>query len=242
VCGRFTLSKSGSEIAAHFGLRTVPAFAPRYNVAPGQDVAVVRLETDPTQADGARQLELRRWGLLPSWAKEPNDGARLFNARLETVDTKPSFRAAFKRRRALVPADGYYEWQAARGGKLPHHLALPEGALFAMAAIYEHWDDGQGQELETVALLTCEAVGASRDVHTRMPVLLSPSAYTAWLDPATDPADALALCEPGIALGLEARRVGKRVNNVSNDDPGCLELEPLPLFAPGPLSGQEIDD
>ncbi len=131
-----------------------------------------------------------------------------------------------------MPADGYYEWQAARGGKLPHHLALPGGALFAMAAIYEHWDDGQGQQLETVALLTCEAVGAVREVHTRMPVLLSPSAYSLWLDPATDPAEALALCEPGIARGLEARRVGKRVNRVSNDDPACLELEPLPLFGP----------
>lgn len=234
MCGRFTLSRSGAEIAAHFDLPAIPALARRYNVAPGQDVAVVLVGAD--RSDGARgdvdarRLELRRWGLLPGWAKTPNDGSRRINARLETVATKPSFRAAFKTRRALVPADGYYEWQVARGAKLPYHLALPDGALFAIAAIYEHWEDKTGRALETVALLTCEAIGDIREIHTRMPVILSPAAYAAWLDPSTDASDALALCEPGLALSLEAKRVGKRVNRVSHDDPACLELEALPLF------------
>ncbi len=226
VCGRFTLSKSASEIAAHFDLPDVPALARRYNVAPGQDVAVVAF--DP--AEDARRLELRRWGLVPGWAKTPGDGARRINARVETVQTKPAFRDALRRRRGLVPADGFYEWKEAPGGKLPHHLALPGGALFAMAAVVEHWEDAEGRSVDSVAVLTTEAVEPIREIHGRMPVILAPGDYAAWLDPATDPAEALALCRPGPARTLQAKPVGKRVNDVRNDDPECLELEPLPLF------------
>lgn len=225
VCGRFTLSRSAAEIAEHFDLPDVPALAPRYNVAPGQDIAVVRAE-----AGSGRALDMRRWGFVPAFARRADERPPPINARLETAHEKKSFRDALRRRRCLVPADGFYEWQAQGSRKLPHHLALAGGGLFAMAGLFEDWEDAEGRVLRSVVLLTTEAQGAARDIHHRMPVILSAEQAQLWLDPAWDGADAAGRLTPEVALGLRGRPVGRRVNDVRNDDAACLELEPLPLF------------
>lgn len=246
VCGRFTLSKSASEIAAHFDLPELPAlgmgfpeavgvqatssdaaaWAPRYNVAPGQDIAVI---LGPASSED-RRLELRRWGFVPGFARTADEGPRPINARIESAHEKKSFRDAMRRRRCLVPADGFYEWKKEGARKLPHHLALPVGTLFAMAALHEEWEDEEGRVLRTVVLLTTEAEGPARAIHHRMPVILTPEQQELWLDPKWDAADAATRLEASAAMELLARPVGKRVNDVRNDDPACLELEPLPLF------------
>lgn len=229
MCGRFTLSHSGVEIAQHFDL---PALAPlidwvpRFNIAPSQDIAVVRVAAET----GERCFETRRWGLLPGWAKSEQDGARLINARLETAHEKPAFREALRRRRCLVPADGFYEWKTEGRRKLPHHLSLSEGALFAMAGLYESWQDSEGRVVRSVAILTMAASGPVAAIHARMPVILAPQSYAAWLEPSWDGAGASERCPPGPATCLSARPVGKRVNDVRHDDASCLEFDPLPLF------------
>lgn len=179
---------------------------------------------------GERRFETRRWGLVPGWAKSDQEGAGWINARLESAQEKPAFRKALRRRRCLVPADGFYEWKSEGGRKLPHHLALPGRALFAMAGLHETWQDGEGRILRSVAVLTMEASGPVAAIHGRMPVILAPEAYAAWLDPSWDGSAAHELCPPGPARLVKARPVGKRVNDVRNDDAACLELEPLPLF------------
>lgn len=239
VCGRFTLSKSASEIAAHFdlpelttlgmgfpgsagiegGARDSAAWAPRYNVAPGQDIPVV---LGPASSD-ERRLELRRWGLVPGFARSASEGPRPINARLETAHEKKTFRDALRRRRCLVPADGFYEWKKDGGRTLPHHLALARGELFAMAALHEEWEGENGEVVRTVVLLTTEAVGPAREIHTRMPVILTREQQEAWLDPGWDGAGADERISPTAALDLLARPVGKRVNDVRHDDPACLE-------------------
>ena len=225
VCGRFTLSKSGAEIAAQFDLSDGLELVPRYNVAPRQEIAVIV----PTSGRG-RQLELRQWGLLPGFALRPDEGQRPINARIETVHEKKSFREALRKRRCLVVADGFYEWKEEGGRKLPHFMRLPDGELFAMAGLHEDWEGPEGEVLRTVVILTTAAKGPVEEIHGRMPVMLSEAQQGQWLDPDWDGAGLTERIRPGLALDLTTKPVGKRVNNVRNDDPGCLELDPLPLF------------
>jgi putative SOS response-associated peptidase YedK len=231
MCGRFTLTRSAAEVAEHFGLVELPPLAPRYNVAPGQAVAVVRR---PPRSE-APWLELRRWGLIPHFARTASGGLRAINARIETAATRPAFRGALRRRRCLVPADGFYEWgPAGARQRRPHWIALEGGVLFAMAGLYETWRAPDGAELETCAVITTEAEGAVRALHPRMPLLLAPEAYAAWLDPARgEDAVAEALGRTAPARRLVARRVGARVNDPRHDAPDCLAPDPeevLPLF------------
>jgi putative SOS response-associated peptidase YedK len=231
MCGRFTLTRSAAEIAAHFGLGPLPELAPRFNIAPTQEAPIVRV-----RSSGQRVLELRRWGLVPPWAKDVAVGARMINARVESVAERPAFRDALRRRRCLVPADGFYEWQGRTGRRRPHHLALPDGGLFAIAGLFERWLGPGGEAVDSFTLLTRPAQGAVAALHDRMPLIVDPAGYPAWLDrAASDPAALLAALPEALGARLVARPVDTRVNDVRNDDPACLaparEVE-LPLFPP----------
>jgi putative SOS response-associated peptidase YedK len=229
MCGRFTLTRSAAEVAEHFGLGSLPELAPRFNVAPTQEAPIVRL-----RSTGERVLEWRRWGLVPPWAKDATGGARMINARIESVAERPAFREALRRRRCLVPADGFYEWQGRAGRRRPHHLALPGGALFALAGLYERWLGPGGEAVDSFTVLTRPARGVVAGLHDRMPLIVDPPGYAAWLDrTAGEPARLLAALPGALGASLVARPVDTRVNDVRNDDPACLAPPPaaeLPLF------------
>jgi putative SOS response-associated peptidase YedK len=229
MCGRFTLTRSAAEVASHFGLGEVSGLSPRFNVAPTQEAPIVRV-----RSSGGRVLEMRRWGLVPPWAKDVAVGARMINARVESVAERRAFRGALGRRRCLVPADGFYEWQGRAGRRRPHHLALPDGGLFAIAGLYERWVGPGGEAVDSFTLLTRPAQGAVAALHDRMPLIVDPAGYAAWLDRASgDPTALLAGLPEALGARLVARPVDTRVNDVRNDDPACLapprEAE-LPLF------------
>jgi putative SOS response-associated peptidase YedK len=227
MCGRYTLTSSAEDVAREFELATVPDLRPRYNVAPGQLVPVVRVDDE-----GRRALVHHRWGLVPSWAKDPSIGHRMINARSETVGEKPAFRSAFRRRRCLVPADGFYEWSGPKKARRAHWIRVGDG-LFAIAGLFECWHppppsgDASNEPLWTCTLLTTEANAAIRPLHDRMPVVIEQRDYEAWLDPTLDEREAVAAyLVPVPPDRIEVVDVGPRVNDVRNDDPGCLEPAP----------------
>jgi putative SOS response-associated peptidase YedK len=226
MCGRFTLTTTPEEVARHFDLDEIPLLSPRFNVAPGQPIASISLAAE----GGRRVLAFRRWGLIPAWAKDPRIGSRMINARFETAAEKPSFRSAFRKRRCLVSADGFYEWAARTGApKQPHHIALPERRCFAIAGLWESWRDPEGASLESCTLLTTSANAKLRAVHDRMPVILDPGDYAAWLDPRLSDAAWLSRIALGApAEALEVHAVGRRVNDPRFDDAACLEAASLP--------------
>jgi putative SOS response-associated peptidase YedK len=227
MCGRFTLTDPDQDLAEQFDLPEIPALEPRYNIAPTQAVAAVRVA-----AGGAvRELVLLRWGLIPFWAKDPEIGARLINARSETVAEKPAFRDAFKRRRCLVVADGFYEWQKQQGKKQPFYIRLRAGQPFAFAGLWERWRGAEESIVESCTLLTTSPNGLMQPLHNRMPVILQPRDYELWLDPGVVRAELLQpLLVPYPAEEMEAYPVSRRVNSPDNDDPRCIEpLAPAPL-------------
>jgi len=226
MCGRYTVTATPEAIARHFELREVPELRPRFNVAPMQPVPVVRATPE------GRRLDLLRWGLVPPWAKDPRSGSRMVNARAERAASAPAFRAALRARRCLLPSDGFYEWQGARGARRPFHLRLASHELFAFAGLWERWRSPEGEPLETCTVLTTDANGAVRPIHDRMPVILAPGAYTRWLDPELrDPAALADLLRPLPDDALELRPVSCAVNDVRHDDPSCLgPPEEMPLF------------
>jgi putative SOS response-associated peptidase YedK len=217
MCGRYELHANPAAIALAFGLAWPPDIAPRYNIAPMQQVPIVRVN-----AHGERELVQVRWGLVPRWAKHPSIGARMINARAETVATKPAFRMAFQRHRCLLPADGFYEWQVrADGSKQPIHIGMKDGSLFGLAGLYERWLTPEGDPLDTCTILTTDANALLRRLHDRMPVIVPREAFEQWLDPATpDPAE---LLTPFDAARMAAWPVDARVNSVRNDDAACIE-------------------
>jgi putative SOS response-associated peptidase YedK len=173
---------------------------------------------------GTRELALFRWGLIPSWAKDPAIGNRMINARSETVANKPSFRSAFRRRRCLVPADGFYEWGKIGGAKQPFFIHMQEESPFAIAGLWEHWQDSEGNEIETCTLLTTEANALLATIHKRMPVILNPGDYARWLDPdSSDPVALHNLLMPYPADAMAFRAVSLHVNNPRNEGPACQE-------------------
>lgn len=205
-----------------FGLDQVPHVEPRYNIAPTQVTGVVRA------ADGARRWAPMQWGLVPSWAKDPSMGARMINARSETVADKPAYRAAFRRRRCLVPAGGFYEWHAIDDRtKQPMAIRLTDRELFAMAGLWETWESPDGV-LETFTIITCPANKALESFHERMPVILAESAWSTWLDEGLGESgydrDALQrLLVPYPADAMEAYPVSRQVNSPKNDEPALLD-------------------
>jgi putative SOS response-associated peptidase YedK len=221
VCGRFTLTRSGRELAQAFALEESPAAAARFNIAPTQEVLAVR------QEESGRRIASLRWGLVPHWASDPTIGNRMINARSETVSEKRAYRDAFRRRRCLVAADGFYEWAAGRSPRIPHLFRVRRGGIFGIAGLWESWSDPAGGRLESCTLLTTDANAAVRPLHDRMPVILDPDAYDAWLSPETADLDALrGLLAPCPADWLESTPVCTRINDPRNDDPACLEPPP----------------
>ncbi len=224
MCGRYSLIATAEELQALFKLlaldeRLIP---PRYNIAPTQPIVVVR------EGDNGRELVPMRWGLLPSWVKDPDDFPLLINARAEGIAQKPSFRAAFKRRRCLVPASGFYEWQASGGkSKQPHWIGPGKGGLIAFAGLWETWIGGDGSEIDTVAIVTRKANAALQPVHHRMPVLIEPDDFDLWLSESADPKAAEMLLSAAADETLVAVPVSTRVNRVANDDASLWEaVEP----------------
>jgi putative SOS response-associated peptidase YedK len=216
MCGRYELHSQPAAIALAFGLPWPPDVAPRYNIAPMQQVPVVRVN-----ARGERELVQVRWGLVPRFASDPSIGARMINARAETVATRGAFRHALARRRCLVPADGFYEWQVLAAGKQPVHVARRDGAPFGMAGLYERWRSPDGEVLDTCTILTTRANALLRPVHDRMPVIIAPADYARWLDASRQDIDDLLAPAPDEAL--RAQPVSTRVNAVRNDDAALIE-------------------
>jgi putative SOS response-associated peptidase YedK len=217
MCGRYALHANPDVIALQFGV-AVPALGPRYNICPGTDVLAVR-----TDSSGARRAMTLRWGLVPHWAKDPSLGPKLANARGESLEERPAFRDAFLRARCLVPASGYYEWKSAGRVKQPWYLAPSDAALFGLAGITALWHGPQGP-VRSVALITTPANALSARIHDRMPLVIAPEDYAAWLDRRNDDRDALkALVRPYPAERMHAHPVSPRVNTPEHDDAGLVE-------------------
>ncbi len=210
MCGRVTLYHDAQEVAERFAAEVEPLLEPRYNIAPTQPVAAVLQET-------TRQVQWLRWGLVPSWAKDIGIGSRLINARVETIAEKPSFRTALARRRCLIPADGFYEWQEAdnpeEGGRTPMHIRRRDGALFAFAGLWDEWHGGDGAPLRTCTIITGTPNPLIAPIHDRMPMILRPEDENGWLDPGPhDVQSLLSLLAPYPASEMEAYAVSRKVN------------------------------
>lgn len=219
MCGRFTLSQSGEAVATAFDLEEVPTVPPRYNIAPTQPIAVIRSTIEHPQ----REFTYLSWGLVPSWSKDPKIGARLINARAETLAEKPSFRAAFKRRRCLILADGFYEWQRSPEGKQPYYFHLENHQPFAFGGLWEHWENGNGDVIESCTIITTTANEVLSSIHDRMPVILPPKGYDLWLDPTIEKdKDLHTLLRPYAAEEMVSYPVSPSVNNPRHDSPDCI--------------------
>lgn len=218
MCGRYTLTTPPDLVQQHFRLSEIPGdLKPRYNISPSQRVAVV-----PSGAE--RRAEWFRWGLVPSWAKDPAIGNKLINARGETVAEKPSFRSAFRKRRCLVLADGFYEWKGEAPPKVPMRIRLKSKEPFAFAGLWETWRPPDGEPVRSCTIITTTPNPLMAEIHNRMPVILSDEAISIWLDEgATDPADLLPLLAPFPADRMEAYAVAPLVNSPANDRPECVE-------------------
>ena len=208
MCGRFAFYSPSEATAALFGVASSPEVPPRYNIAPTQVVAAIR------NGDEGRELAMLRWGLVPFWAKDPSIGNRMINARAETVAEKPAFRAAFRHRRCVVLADGFYEWRRQGDAKTPYFISLASGEPFALAGLWENWTDKEsGESLQTTTLITTEANAFMQVLHHRMPVVLEPCSADEWLDGSVEPLEQAADRTPG----LKAWPVDRRVNNARNE-------------------------
>ena len=222
MCGRFTLRAPASVVAEQFALFEVPPFTPRFNIAPTQPVAVVRCS--PGRAGPERELVWLRWGLIPAWAKDPAIGNRMINARSETVPQKPAYRAAFRRRRCLVVADGFYEWQRTPRAKQPYFIHMRDDRPFAFAGLWESWEGPDHSWVESCTLLTTEPNELIEPIHNRMPVILSADDYQHWLDPKVQTIEPLApLLIPLPGDRMDAYPVSTHVNSPAHDDPQCIE-------------------
>jgi len=223
MCGRYMFTSPLDAVRQFFGIEASLNLAPRYNIAPQQPVAIVRINPD----EGGRELGIVEWGLVPSWTKERRTSKPLINARAETIAEKPSFRAPYKRRRCLVPANGFYEWQATEAGKIPHHIHMNADGLFAFAGIWEVWHGTGGDDwLETMAIITTEANSDVAALHHRMPVVVAPDDFNVWLEcdeMAKD--DPLGQLQPMPTGTFTYHPVSTRLNNVRNEGPHLLDKD-----------------
>jgi putative SOS response-associated peptidase YedK len=219
VCGRYSLATPDpADVRARFGLDESLEIRRRYNVAPGDDVVAVT-----TDREGAPRGDLLRWGLVPSWAKQPDTGLKMINARVETVSERPAYRRAFERYRCLIPADGFYEWRRSpTGPKQPFHITRDDGELFAFAGLWSIWYAPDGTKLRTCTILTTAANSAIAELHDRMPIILSAEHERAWLDTTTS-ADELSEILAGLPSSMTGvRAVSQAVNDARYDGPECL--------------------
>ncbi len=218
MCGRFTLRVMPDQIADLFSVEQMPPLAARFNIAPTQPVLAIR----ESYAGSGREATYLNWGLIPSWATDPSIGSRMINARAETAAEKPSFRAAFKYRRCLIPADGFYEWQKIGSGKQPQLIGLKGGGLFGFAGLWERWER-EGSAIESCTILTTEPNELLAPIHNRMPVILHPEDYDEWLNREIQKADPLLhllRSFPGELMAYTP--VSTHVNNARNEDPACV--------------------
>lgn len=233
MCGRFFLQRDPAGLARYFGTsNAVPNLRPSWNVAPTQDSAVVRRHPE----SGARHLDLLRWGLVPRWANDASGGARIVNARGESVAEKPAFRDAFRKRRCLVAMDGFYEWRQEGARKQPYAVAMADGAPMAAAGLWEGWRQPDGTWLRTFTVITTAANAKQALVHERMPALLAREALDAWLDTASAPEALQALLRPCPPEWLACWPVPARVGRVVENDAGLIVRDPAARPPP------ELDD
>jgi putative SOS response-associated peptidase YedK len=228
MCGRFSMAVPLPALLSRFPVGRAPSsLVPRYNIAPSQKAPIIL-------NDGGPAIEELRWGLIPSWAKDPAIGNKLINARAETLQEKASFKRPFQSRRCLVPADGFYEWRFTRTtkGKIPMRIRLKSREPFAMAGLWERWKNAEGLELRTFTIITTEANDALKSIHERMPVILKRKDEEQWLDPKTQAMRLTALLAPYPGEEMEAYEVSKLINNASVDTPDCIE----PAVPPPPPS------
>jgi putative SOS response-associated peptidase YedK len=219
MCGRYKLSRRKQVVEEYFdAVSSEEDWSPRFNIAPTQPIPVIR----QNPKEPVRGLSLMRWGLIPSWAKDPSGAARMINARSETASTKPAFRDALKFRRCLIPADGFYEWKRDGKTKQPYCFEVNDGSLFAFAGLWERWKDPSGSWIKTCSILTTTPNAVTASVHDRMPVILDPDAYELWLDPGmTNVAAASDLLKPFDARLMRSFPVSARINSVVNEDAEC---------------------
>jgi putative SOS response-associated peptidase YedK len=219
MCGRFTLQITKEMLEEIFGNLVVQDFKPRYNIAPTQQVVVIR-----TYQDESIHLDLLKWGLIPLWSKDPSIGSKMINARSETVDTKPSFRSAFKHRRCIIPASGFYEWQEVGGKKHPLYVRLKDNNPMLFAGLWEHWKPEEGETIESCTILTTTTNELIQPLHDRMPVILDNKDKDLWLDPhVSDPEQLKSLFKPYPSEQMEIYPVSDIVNSPRNDTPECIK-------------------
>ncbi|MEB3180562.1 MAG: SOS response-associated peptidase [Nostocaceae cyanobacterium] len=225
MCGRFTLTKSGWAIAQAFNLEEVPQIEPQYNIAPTQQIAAILYNSESQN----RQFQELRWGLIPSWAKDKSIGYKLINARAETVAEKPSFRSAFKQRRCLIVADGFYEWQKQENHKhqkQPYYFRVADGQPFAFAGLWEKWQSPDGEEITSGTILTTEANELMQSIHERMPVILNTQDYDLWLDPQVKTFQELQpVLHPYPAESMTSYPVSTLVNSPKKNSPECVNSQ-----------------
>ena len=221
MCGRFVGYRSLEELKIHFPIDKVACeAASNFNVAPSQEILAI------FKQNGENWLDKFHWGLVPFWAKDVSIGNKMINARAESVAEKPSFRNAFKKRRCLIPADGFYEWKGEKGEKQPMFISLPDKKPFAFAGLWETWyqKDDQNSVYRSCTIITTRASDSMRNIHHRMPVILKPQVYEPWLDPANrDAAQLIEILKNEIITEFASHPVSKQVNSTRNNDSSCIE-------------------
>jgi putative SOS response-associated peptidase YedK len=217
MCGRYALTLPPDAVRTYFRYAEQPNFPPRYNIAPTQPIAIVRLD------NGGRHFALARWGFIPAFVRDMTRFALILNARAEGIEDKPSYRGAIRRRRCLIPADGFYEWRKAGRQRLPFLIRRPDRGLLAFGGIWETWHSADGSEMDTAAIITCEANGTLAALHDRMPVILDPRDFDCWLDPNAEARQVLPLMRPAANDLLEMVAVSERVNKATNEGPEVQE-------------------
>lgn len=216
MCGRYNLIATSELIVEHFKLKRLPHYRPDYNIPPGQKIlAIVQLE------DGGNKGVNLHWGLIPSWSKDPKIANRMINARAETLSDKPSFRAAYSKRRCLIPATGFYEWQQTESAKQPFHVHYPDNRLFAFAGLWEHWENDK-ETIYSCSIITCPALAPIADIHERMPVIITADDYAAWLD-RDNTTPEIKLFDQAIPYRhMLITPVSHYVNNPAHNDTSCV--------------------
>lgn len=218
MCGRFTLHTPESRIRETFHLEnTEPiGLVPRYNIAPSQDIPIIR------NTETSTEMVLAKWGLVPHWSKEPKTKYSTINARIETVAEKPAYRTSFKRRRCLIPADGFYEWKVVNGKKVPHYIRKRDGGVFAFAGIWDRWE-GEGETLDSCSIIVMPANDVMKAIHERMPAIIAPASYDLWLDArVTDKEEIMEHLNSALSGFLRINPVSTWVNTPKHDDERCI--------------------
>lgn len=217
MCGRFALYSNHRQLKERFDLVEVAEYRPSYNIAPSQPIAAI------TQQEDGRHLDLYRWGLVPMWAKEIGRFSTI-NARAETIDTKPAFRGPFRHHRCLIPVDGYYEWQQYDAThKQPWYYHATDNEPMAFAGLFDIWTSPEGDQLRSATIIVTTANATTKEIHDRMPVILQPEDWQAWLSADTPKKELLGLLQPATDGVLEVHPVSILVNNPTHDDASCIE-------------------